>query len=86
MKQIIAQVHDHGAKIYGATFTPYEGAVVSHRPASRDTQREYVRIVKCFSRSLTAQECFSALAQRPNQRVRPTATGEDRREFIATSR
>ncbi len=27
MKQIIAQLHDHGAKIYGATFTPYEGAV-----------------------------------------------------------
>jgi lysophospholipase L1-like esterase len=27
MKQIIARVHDHGAKIYGATLTPYEGTV-----------------------------------------------------------
>jgi lysophospholipase L1-like esterase len=25
MKQIIARVHQHGAKIYGATLTPYEG-------------------------------------------------------------
>ena len=25
MKQIIARVHDRGAKIYGATLTPYEG-------------------------------------------------------------
>jgi lysophospholipase L1-like esterase len=25
MKQIIARVHEHGAKIYGATLTPYEG-------------------------------------------------------------
>jgi lysophospholipase L1-like esterase len=27
MKQIIARVHAHGAKIYGATLTPYEGTV-----------------------------------------------------------
>jgi lysophospholipase L1-like esterase len=27
MKQIIARVHEHGAKIYGATLTPYEGTV-----------------------------------------------------------
>jgi len=27
MKQIVARVHAHGAKIYGATLTPYEGTV-----------------------------------------------------------
>jgi lysophospholipase L1-like esterase len=27
MKQIIARVHQHGAKIYGATLTPYEGTI-----------------------------------------------------------
>jgi lysophospholipase L1-like esterase len=27
MKQIIARVHAHGAKIYGATLTPYEGTI-----------------------------------------------------------
>jgi lysophospholipase L1-like esterase len=27
MKQIVARVHEHGAKIYGATLTPYEGTV-----------------------------------------------------------
>ena len=27
MKQVIARVHAHGAKIYGATLTPYEGTI-----------------------------------------------------------
>ena len=28
MKQIIARVHAHGTKIYGATLTPYEGTTI----------------------------------------------------------
>jgi lysophospholipase L1-like esterase len=43
MKQIIARVHDRGAKIYGATLTPYEGAT-SHgyyQPAG-EVKREAV--------------------------------------------
>ena len=43
MKQIIARVHQHGAKIYGATLTPYEGTTLHgfYQPAG-EAKREAV--------------------------------------------
>ena len=43
MKQIIARVHDRGAKIYGATLTPYEGTTFHgyYQPAG-EAKREAV--------------------------------------------
>jgi len=48
MKQIIARVHAHGAKIYGATLTPYEGTVFHgyYQPegeAKREAVNEWIR-------------------------------------------
>jgi hypothetical protein len=43
MKQIIARVHDHGAKIYGVTLTPYEGTVFhGYHPPEGEAKREAV--------------------------------------------
>src|SRR5580658_8791352 len=43
MKQIVARVHEHGAKIYGATLTPYEGTVFNgYRPPEGEAKREAV--------------------------------------------
>ena len=48
MKQIIARVHDRGAKIYGATLTPYESTVFHdyYQPAGeakREAVNEWIR-------------------------------------------
>jgi lysophospholipase L1-like esterase len=48
MKQIIARVHAHGAKIYGATLTPYEGTIFHgyYQPegeAKRQTVNNWIR-------------------------------------------
>jgi lysophospholipase L1-like esterase len=48
MKQIIARVHAHGAKIYGATLTPYEGTVFHgyYQPegeAKREAVNKWIR-------------------------------------------
>jgi lysophospholipase L1-like esterase len=46
MKQIIARVHQHGAKIYGATLTPYEGARGFYQPegeAKREAVNAWIR-------------------------------------------
>jgi lysophospholipase L1-like esterase len=48
MKQIVARVHAHGAKIYGATLTPYEGTVFhgyfqSEGEAKREEVNAWIR-------------------------------------------
>ncbi len=55
MKQIIARVHDRGAKIYGATLTPYEGTTFHnyYQPegeAKREAINEWIRRSGYFRR------------------------------------
>jgi len=74
MKQIIARVHEHGAKIYGATLTPYEGAVFHgyYQPegeAKREAVNDWIR----HSGSFDAVVDFDAVLRDPSHpnRLRP---------------
>jgi len=73
MKQIIARVHARGAKIYGATLTPYEGTVFHgyYQPegeAKRQTVNRWIR-----SGGFDAVIDFDAVVRDPDHqtRIRP---------------
>ena len=62
MKQIIARVHDHGAKIYGATLTPYEGTTFHgyYQPAGeakREAVNAWIRQRRLFRRGDRFRRC-----------------------------
>ena len=71
MKQIVARVHEHGAKIYGATLTPYEGTVFHgyYQPegeAKREAVNAWIRSPGSIStRSSTSTRPFAIPRTRP---------------------
>jgi lysophospholipase L1-like esterase len=74
MKQIIARVHDRGAKIYGATLTPYEGTIFHdyYQPAGeakREAVNEWIRRGGYFDGVID----FDAVVRDPDHpnRIRP---------------
>ena len=76
MKQIIARVHDRGAKIYCATLTPYEGttftASIDRRKAKREAVNEWIRRGGYFDAVID----FDAVVRNPDHptRIRATTT------------
>ncbi len=71
MKQIIARVHNHGAKIYGATLTPYEDTVFHgyYQPAG-EAKREAVNAWIRGSGSFDAVIDFDAAVRDPDHPTR----------------
>jgi lysophospholipase L1-like esterase len=74
MKQIIARVHDRGAKIYGATLTPYEGTTFHgfYQPegeAKREAVNAWIRRGNYFDAVID----FDAAVRDPDHptRIRP---------------
>lgn len=74
MKQIIARVHDRGAKIYGVTLTPYEGTTFHgyFQPAG-EAKREAVNAWIRSGGSFDAVIDFDAAVRDPDHltRIRP---------------
>jgi lysophospholipase L1-like esterase len=74
MKQIIARVHQHGAKIYGATLTPYEGTTFHgfYQPEG-EAKREAVNAWIRSGGSFDAVIDFDAAVRDPDHptRIRP---------------
>jgi lysophospholipase L1-like esterase len=80
MKQIIARVHEHGAKIYGATLTPYEGTVFHgyYQPdgeAKREAVNAWIRNGGYFDAVID----FDAAVRDPDHptRIRPEFDVDD---------
>jgi lysophospholipase L1-like esterase len=80
MKQIIARVHAHGAKIYGATLTPYEGTVFHgyYQPegeAKREAVNAWIRSGGAFDAVID----FDAAVRDPAHptRIRPDYDVDD---------
>src|SRR5580658_8977861 len=71
MKQIIARVHQHGAKIYGATLTPYEGTTFHgfYQPAG-EAKREAVNAWIRSGGSFDAVIDFDAAVRDPDHPTR----------------
>jgi lysophospholipase L1-like esterase len=71
MKQIIARVHERGAKIYGATLTPYEGTTFHgyYQPAG-EVKREAVNTWIRNSGSFDAVIDFDAAVRDPDHPTR----------------
>jgi lysophospholipase L1-like esterase len=71
MKQIIARVHERGAKIYGATLTPYEGTTFHgyYQPAG-EVKREAVNAWIRNSGSFDAVIDFDAAVRDPDHPTR----------------
>jgi len=79
MKQIIVRVHAHGAKIYGGTLTPYEGATIHgyYQPegeAKREAVNDWIR-----NGDFDAVIDFDAALRDPEHptRIRPEYDGGD---------
>jgi lysophospholipase L1-like esterase len=79
MKQIIARVRAHGAKIYGATLTPYEGTLIHgyYQPegeAKRKAVNNWIR-----NGDFDAVIDFDAALRDPERptRIRPAYDGGD---------
>jgi lysophospholipase L1-like esterase len=80
MKQIIDRVHAHGAKIYGATLTPYEGTVFHgyYQPegeAKRESVNAWIRTGGAFDAVID----FDAAVRDPDHptRIRPNYDVDD---------
>jgi hypothetical protein len=71
MKQIIARVQDRGAKIYGATLTPYEGTTFHgyYQPAG-EAKREAVNAWIRSGASFDAVIDFDAAVRDPDHPTR----------------
>ena len=80
MKQIVARVHEHGAKIYGATLTPYEGTVFHdyYQPAG-EAKREAVNVWIRSPGAFDAVIDFDAAVRDPAHptRIRPDYDVDD---------
>ena len=80
MKQIVARVHEHGAKIYGATLTPYEGTVFhGYYQPEGEAKREAVNAWIRSPGSFDAVIDFDAAVRDPAHptRIRPEYDVDD---------